>query len=266
MAVRADGVLIVIAIGNSKDLVRKMKSQLEMIRAPLLGVVVNQVGEANYYGYYYSKYGKAPSQPTEAQTQPAGLFSLAGVMGSVSNFFARLLPKEGADQRKPAVSHGEIGQNEPMSMPQQASLNEPGLDVKTVPRIINPKSILDQVILKSSRKVVEEDLEYLQEIARRKRERSSGAQDADPGDRSEEESLAFLETLENVEATSPDGDPPTGHEGAPMGEDHGNDQASLVEGAPVELQPEADKPKRSDESALLRGSKRGRPHKTKGAN
>jgi capsular exopolysaccharide synthesis family protein len=205
IATRVDGILIVIAMGNSKDLIRKMKAQLEMIKTPVIGAVANRIGQGDYYGYYYSSYSDVPTKPVN---RPAALFpsAMVNLTGSLRGMISRLFAGgDNSKKRKPKIALDEEQSSRPTVTATVNELRPNGAtdaatkDVKTIPRIRNPKSIFDEVILKSSRKGVDEDKEYLHEIARRKREQTS----ADSGERQTtgyesriEEGMAFLDSLE----------------------------------------------------------------------
>jgi succinoglycan biosynthesis transport protein ExoP len=65
---RVDGVIAVTRLKKStRDSVKHLRTQLEQLGAPLLGVVINGVGsEAGYYGYYgYGYYGASGSKDGE---------------------------------------------------------------------------------------------------------------------------------------------------------------------------------------------------------
>lgn len=51
---RVDGVILVISAGSSKrDETKKTRALLEQVKTRIMGVVLNNVGEAHSYGYYY---------------------------------------------------------------------------------------------------------------------------------------------------------------------------------------------------------------------
>lgn len=59
LSILADGTIMVVGYGNSsKDLAVKAKEQLQMVKANILGVVINKVpmnGQGYYHYYYYSE-------------------------------------------------------------------------------------------------------------------------------------------------------------------------------------------------------------------
>ena len=160
-----DGLLIVIPIGITKDNIKQMKNQLEMVQSPILGVVANRVGGTSYYGYYYSSYNEdriVSNTPDMASTKNG---PLSGLRKLFSGIFSN---KDGKDDFEAAEYNEEVIFEEELS-PVDGKSNPGEMNVKTVPRIRNPKTILEKAILRSSTKSVEEDKEHLQDLARKKR-------------------------------------------------------------------------------------------------
>jgi capsular exopolysaccharide synthesis family protein len=62
-----DGLLLVAPLGSSKEIIRQMKAQIDIIKPPVLGFVANQVKPASYYGYYYAGYAKEDVPASIAQ-------------------------------------------------------------------------------------------------------------------------------------------------------------------------------------------------------
>ena len=163
-----NGVLLVIPIGSSKDKIKQMKTQLDMIRAPVIGIIANKVGKSNYYGYYYSNY-QTTNETQSPQNKEIKTAKPVTIFTRIKNLFPS---RDGKEKRK---THSTVKEKEAIRIPTEIRTrnDQEEVSMKTVPRITNPKTILERAVLKSSMKTVEEDKEHLQDLARKKREQDS---------------------------------------------------------------------------------------------
>lgn len=164
-----NGLLLVVPVGSSKDVVRQMKKQLDMIQSPILGIVANQVKPATYYGYYYAGYADDPKERKRS--------SLTSLLATLANGFSGGLKglnksvNSSANTHKATTAqdllHTEMVEEKPVK--KQPTPKKEFVTAKPVPKSSKSGNFLFRAILNRSEKSVEEDKKQLQDLARKKK-------------------------------------------------------------------------------------------------
>jgi hypothetical protein len=170
MSTIVDGVLIVVSLGGSeKGMIRKMRSQLEMVKASVIGVAVNKNEDFKVYGYYDQSKDSGKKDYLEFEKPK----TLKDYFRKGNNNF-----KKSKNSQTQAESAGDE-----FGFPVDGSSS---LGRKQVPRIENPESVLDQIMQSSNKSINYDDKISLKELAERNRSSEDHAKDSPSGNTSEQ--------------------------------------------------------------------------------